>query len=109
MLVSARRNGRQEDPMLTTTTTTHETATETEPLIWLQYLEDDGQWNFPGDPSACAFDTEAEAEAARADLIAVCPEYAAVAGWRTVESVDPPGTDGSYADKQRARDASRVP
>jgi hypothetical protein len=98
----------QETTMTTTmklSPATHKTATETMAAsrVWLQYLDDDGQWDFPGDPSACAFATPAEAETARVDLIATCPEYADVADWRTVESVDMPGNVGSYADVQRAR------
>lgn len=89
--------------------TTHDelAPTSSHARAWLQYLDDDGQWSFPGEASACAFIDRAAAEHGRVNLTDTCPEYRDVADWRIVESVDMPGNRASYADEQRAR-AHRV-
>ena len=42
----------------------------------LEYSYDDGRtWDYPGEPSACVFPTEADADIAGGDLLERCPEY----------------------------------
>lgn len=74
------------------------------PKFWIQYLDANGQWSFPGEGD-CSFDTRAEADEA-IDSLAQIDGYTddEIADWRIEKSEDCPSNNASFAEQQTARE-----
>ena len=59
-------------------------------FYWVQYLDQDGQWRFPGEPIECAYANELEAHRAKKHLDKAWTSVGGIDGWRVVRSAKVP-------------------